>query len=138
VLPNGVPFEMPNLTLRMPDIPRTHLGWRSSLLGIEAEALEGQLAEFFGVKEGTLVRNVVKGGAADKAGMKAGDVITRIDGSSIAAPSDISSRLRSQRGKSVPVVVMRDRKEINMQVSISADDKSEKHYGRLAERPAWL
>ena len=50
------PFE-----LRFPDMPQSRMTWRSTMLGIEAEALDGQLAEFFGVKEGVLVRAVTKG-----------------------------------------------------------------------------
>jgi serine protease Do len=137
-LPRVGPFEMPDLTLRMPDVPRSHLGWRSSLMGIEAEALEGQLADYFGVKEGILVRNVNKGSAAEKAGIRAGDVITRIDGAAVASPSDISSHLRSQRGKSVPVVVMRDRKEVTVSLSVPSDDRSERRLPRGGERPMWL
>ena len=55
------PFEF-----RFPDMPQSRMTWRSTMLGIEAEALDGQLAEFFGVKEGVLVRTVTKGSAADQ------------------------------------------------------------------------
>ncbi|MGH9722195.1 MAG: PDZ domain-containing protein, partial [Bryobacteraceae bacterium] len=48
------------------DLPRPFTSWRSSTLGIESESLGSQLAEYFGVKEGALVRAVTKGSAADK------------------------------------------------------------------------
>ena len=35
---------------RFPDMPQSRMTWRSTILGIEAEGLDGQLAEFFGVK----------------------------------------------------------------------------------------
>ena len=136
--PVVAPFEIPNLNLVMPDIPHAHMSWRSGLLGIEAEAMEGQLAEFFGVKEGVLVRGVTKGSAAEKAGIKTGDVITRIDSGGVASASDITSRLRTQRGKSVPVVVMRDRKEMTVSVLVPTDDRSERLYLARPLRPAWL
>jgi serine protease Do len=107
--PPQVPFEF-----RFPDMPQSHMTWRSATLGIEAEALNGQLAEFFGVKEGVLVRAVNKGSAADRAGVKAGDVIVRVDDAQVATPADISAHLRAVRGRSVSVVVMRDRREINV------------------------
>jgi len=114
------PFEF-----RFPDMPQSHMTWRSATLGIEAEALDGQLADFFGVKEGVLVRAVNKGSAADKAGIKAGDVIVRVDDAKVATPADISARLRSLRGRSVSVVVVRDRKEVNVMLSvISRPDRS--------------
>jgi serine protease Do len=131
--PAWVP-EMPPI----PDMPRTHLGWRSSLLGIEAEQLDGQLAEFFGVKEGVLVRSVTKGSAAEKAGIRAGDVITRVDNMGVSSPSDITGHLRSMRGKTVSIVLMRDRKEVSMSVPIPTDDRSEYFYAKPFGRPALL
>lgn len=110
---------------RLPDVPRSFLSWRSPMLGVEAESLDGQLADYFGVKEGVLVRSVLKGSAAEKAGIKAGDVITRVDDSKIATPADISSRLRSVQGKTVPVALMRDRKEVSVSVTVETDSQPE-------------
>jgi len=118
------PVQEP-LEFRFPDMPQSHMTWRSAMLGIEAEALDGQLAEFFGVKEGVLVRAVTKGFAADRAGIKAGDVIVRVDDAKVATPSDITAHLRALRGRPVSVVVVRDRKEINVMLSvISRPDRS--------------
>ncbi|MBZ5676662.1 MAG: PDZ domain-containing protein [Acidobacteriia bacterium] len=111
------PVQEP-LEFRFPDMPQNHMTWRSAMLGIEAEALDGQLAEFFGVKEGVLVRAVTKGLAADKAGIKAGDVIVRVDDAKVATPADISAHLRALRGRPVSVVVVRDRKEVNVMLSV--------------------
>ena len=38
--------------IRMPDIPQALMGWHSGMLGIDGEAVEDQLAAFFGVNEG--------------------------------------------------------------------------------------
>ena len=102
---------------RFPDMPQSRMTWRSAVLGIEAEALDGQLADYFGVKEGVLVRTVNKGSAAERAGIKAGDVIVRVDDAKVATPADISAHLRASRGRPVSVVVVRDRKEINVMLS---------------------
>lgn len=123
--PMTVPGNTPqNFEFRVPDIPRSFMTWRSAALGIEAEALDGQLAQYFGVKEGVLVRSVNKGSAAEKAGIKAGDVITRVDDAKVATPADLSSTIRSQRGKQVSLVVMRDRKEMTLSVTVDDDDHS--------------
>jgi serine protease Do len=106
------------LEFRFPDMPQNRMTWRSTLLGIDAEALEGQLAEFFGVKEGVLVRAVSKGLAADRAGIKAGDVIVRVDDAKVATPADISAHLRGLRGRAVSMVVVRDRKEISVMLAV--------------------
>jgi serine protease Do len=116
-------MEMPSMA-PMPDLPRAMMMWRTSVLGVEAEALHGQLADYFGVKEGVLVRSVMKETAAYKAGLKAGDVIVRIGDSKVTSPGEISSAIRSmgEKKSSVPIVVIRDHKEITLTASI--DDLS--------------
>ena len=114
-------FNMPEV--RIPDMPRALMSWQSRSLGVESESLNSQLAEFFGVKEGALVRSVIKGTAAEKAGLKAGDVITRIGDKKVTSPKDIANALRSMSaGKAFPVTVMRDRKE--MTVNATIEEKS--------------
>lgn len=129
ILPAPTPMmpmpPAPNVPTIRPDLPRTFWGWRSSMLGIEAEALEGQLAQYFGVKEGVLVRSVNKGSPAEKAGMKAGDVITRVDEVKVTQPADISNEIRSARGRAVSVVLMRDHKEMTLNVTPDEDDHSQ-------------
>ena len=105
----------------MPDMemPTAHMTWRSSTLGMETEALTPQLAEFFGVKEGVLVRAVTKSSAADKAGIKAGDIVVKLEDTKISTPREITSALRSLRTKrTFPVVVMRNRQEMTFTVTI--------------------
>jgi len=106
----AMPFEMPSF--------RTLMGTGS--LGIIGEALgqEAQLAEYFGVKEGVLVRSVNKDSAAEKAGMKAGDVITKVDDMAISTPQQINGALRAARGKnSVVVTLIRNKKEMTLTVT---------------------
>src|SRR5579864_5053449 len=115
--PQGFPFP-DGLGFPLPDGPRIFQGWRSPMLGVEAEPLEGQLAQYFGVKEGVLVRSVMKGSAAEKAGIKAGDVILRLDDTRVVVPGDLSGRIRSLHGKSAPIVLVRDHKELTVTVTI--------------------
>jgi serine protease Do len=114
----ATPPPMPNIEIHMPDLPRALMQMRSSILGVEAESIDGQLAQYFGVKEGVLVRSVVKGSSGDKAGIRAGDVIIKIEDAHVAMPADISTRLRTLHGKSVPLVLMRDHKELTVTVAI--------------------
>jgi serine protease Do len=101
-------------------MPQSRMTWRSTILGIDVETLDGQLAEFFGVKEGVLVRMVNKDSAADKAGIRAGDVIVRVDDVKVATPADISTHLLAARGRPVSVSVVRDRKEITVMLAVAA------------------
>lgn len=102
----------------IPDMPHDMFAWHSTALGVETEGLNSQLAEFFGVKEGVLVRAVTKGSAADTAGLKAGDVITKIDGQSVASPRSIAPFLRKS-GKNVTLTVVRNHKEITLNVKLA-------------------
>jgi serine protease Do len=120
---NGNDFNIRMPEIRIPDLPHTLLMWQSRTLGVESESLNSQLAEFFGAKEGVLVRSVIKGSAAEKAGLKAGDVITKIGAQKVTSPKEISNALRSLSStKAVPVTIVRDRKESS--VSVTIEEKS--------------
>jgi len=133
--PTAWNFEMPRIEPMVPDMPHNLMMWRSSMLGIEAEPLRGQLADYFGVKQGVLVRSVTKDSAAEKAGLKAGDVILRVNDTKVASPGEITGALRSLEGKnSVTIGLIRDRKE--MTVSATVEDGSNDWRGpRVAPRP---
>ncbi len=93
----------------------------SSVLGAQTENLTRQLGEYFGVKdgEGILIRSVEKGSVAEKAGLKAGDVIVRADNEKLNDRSDLSHILRNHRsGGKLNLVVMRDKKEQTIVVTL--------------------
>ena len=111
------------------------MSWRSSVLGIETESLSSQLAEFFGVKDGVLVRAVLKDSTAEKAGFKAGDVIVKVDGEKVTTPREISSLLHGTRTKkNFPVTVVRNKKEITINVTLDENGRN----GRGLEGPREL
>jgi serine protease Do len=117
-------WSMPDQEIRIPaihipDIPGVFTTLRSPMLGVEAESLGTQLANYFGVKEGVLVRSVVSETAAERAGIRAGDVITKVDGTTVTTPNEVSSAVRTASAKkSFPVDLVRDHKEISVNVSI--------------------
>jgi serine protease Do len=114
---DGFSFTMPPMPPL--DMPTAHMTWRSPTLGLETESLTPQLAEFFGVKEGVLVRAVTKNSAAEKAGIKAGDIVVKVDETKVTTPREITSALHSLRTKhTFPVVVMRNRQEMTFSVTI--------------------
>ncbi len=109
----------------MPDMPRMLMIDRNGMLGIEGESLgqEAQLAEFFGVKDGVLVKSVIRNSAAEKAGIKAGDVIVRVGDTKVNSTREISGALRTLRQqKTFTVTVVRNKKE--MPVSVTLQDTS--------------
>jgi serine protease Do len=122
--PPPMPEIPPMPTIRMPDIPRALMSWRSPVLGIESESLNPQLAEFFGVKEGVLVRSVVANSIAEKAGFKAGDVIIKVDGEKVATPREISGILQSARAKkTVQITVVRHQKEFVLNLTLEENSR---------------
>jgi len=126
-------FVMPEF--RMPDIPQIYTATRSAILGVEAETLGSQLAVYFGVKDGVLVRSVLDNTPAQKAGIKAGDVITKVDGMGVTAPSELSSAVRTANAKKTYAIeLMRDRKPVT--VNVTVQDRSEERYiprGRVVQ-----
>ena len=116
----GQDFQMPDI--HIPDIPQVFTTLRSPMLGVEAESLGSQLASYFGVKEGVLVRSVVSDSAAERAGIRAGDVITKVDGTIVTTPNEVSSAVRTASSKKTFAVdLMRDHKDIS--VNVSVDDR---------------
>jgi serine protease Do len=111
------PPEPPEVMLTMPDIPSGLLGWQSSSLGYVSEPVDGQLADFFGVKGGVLVRSVTPKSPADRAGLKAGDVIVKADGSAVRSPREITGMLRRQGEKRrLSLTVVRSHKEMTLEL----------------------
>jgi serine protease Do len=85
----------------------------SSFTGAKLEVMGPQLAEFFGAQGGAglLVRSVDGNSPADEAGMKAGDVVVRINSISVANGTDWTKTVHDNKGRPVPVVVLRDKQE---------------------------
>ena len=88
-------------------------------IGADVDVLSTQLASYFGVSDGTglLVKSVDENSPAATAGLKAGDVITKVNNDNMASRSDWMKALHNNRGKQVQLTVMRDKKEqkLNLQ-----------------------
>lgn len=90
-------------------------------LGVAVQPLTEQLATYFGVKEGLLVTQVNDGSAAAKAGIKAGDVITAVNGKPVKDSGDVIEALRDvENGKTAPVEITRDKKSQTVTVTMEA------------------
>ena len=79
---------------------------------------EVKVAQKLDVDHGVFVINVVPGGPADQAGVKAGDVVVAIDGVAIDQQTSFSEALFAhQPGETVPITVVRDGKEIELTIT---------------------
>lgn len=91
------------------------IGRGSGRLGVSVSDLQPQLADYFGVKDGVLVTSVTSDSPASKAGLKAGDVITTLNGSSVSSPSDLRTRAsRLRDGEEFSIGVTRDKKSLTL------------------------
>lgn len=122
-------FPSRDFIFHVPDIPEIpHIEWHDGAmlisrprLGIDVEDLDGQLGSYFGAPdgEGVLVRSVNAGSPAEKAGLKAGDVIIKLDGERIRTVGDLREKLAEKREKkTVSLGVLRNRSELSLNVEV--------------------
>jgi serine protease Do len=96
----------------MRNVPRVEVNTTFVQSGIRVDQMTDQLRDYFGVfsNSGVLVTSVEAGSTAEKAGVKAGDVITAVNGSNIRSPGDFSREMRSANSKAT-LKVMREKQE---------------------------
>lgn len=100
----------------MPEINRNDFSFvfgANRRIGIGVSALTKQLADYFGVQDGrgVLITSVNENGPAQKAGLKAGDVITAIEGNRIEKVSDLMRELNRKESGEVTLTVIRDKSQ---------------------------
>ena len=103
----------------MPEPPEVITITRGTRVGAMVESITPQLADYFGVKDGAglLVRSVEKGSVAESAGLKAGDVIVRVDKERVNDTGDWRRLLRNKTG-AVGIGVIRDKREQNLTITM--------------------
>jgi serine protease Do len=143
--PQGIPG---NFKFHMPDLPElpdmSEMGDMRNFsistggqpkLGIDAEDLQGDFGNFFGAPEGEgiLVREVFPDSPAAKAGLKVGDVITRMDGDRIRSVGELREKIFSKRqATSMKIGLLRNKSEMSLTVELPENNPREMHH--LTER----
>lgn len=93
-------------------------------IGITPMTLTSELASRFGINasEGAIINSLTSGGAAEKAGLKVGDVIIKVNNEPITSASDLVLAIRSHSpNDEVDVTYLRDGKEETTKVKLGAD-----------------
>ena len=109
---NGENFPLNN-------VGRTFMLGHGRRIGVSTIQLTKQLAEYFGIADGkgVLVTAVTDDGPAAKAGVKAGDVITAIDGEAVDSPGDLSRVISRKKEGDVSLTVIRNKSQQTFRVT---------------------
>ena len=113
----GIGFAVPSNTVRQV-VPGLEQGktvshaWLGVEIGQDATSSTGA---------GAAITNIVPGGPADDAGLRPGDVVTKIDGRPVADPSELSSAVNAKAaGDHLTLTVRRNGAEQQFDVALSA------------------
>ncbi len=111
----GIGFAIPmNMVHEIMSQLVEHGSVQRGSLGAQAQDLTPELAKAFDIEDrrGAVVTQVTEGSPADKAGLKTGDVIIRIDDRAVQSASDVRNRVGLLRiGEKVTMTVLRDGKQ---------------------------
>jgi len=95
------------------------VGKKRGFLGVYTSELSDQLKEYFKVEEGVLIQTVEEETPAAQAGLKAGDIILKIDDDVIDEPDELMETLRSRDpGAEVVVHISRGGKPMDLKVTL--------------------
>jgi hypothetical protein len=94
-------------------------------VGALVEPLTAQMADYLGIQNGLMVKQVARKSEAAAAGMKAFDVILKVGPDSIATVSDWDRSMRVYQGKTVQVTILRDKKQQTLNLQVDSKKKSE-------------
>jgi serine protease Do len=135
------PAAQGNFAFKIPDGPDTiemfsaPWGMPRTRLGIDAENLDGEFGNYFGAPdgEGILVRGVFPETPAAKAGLKAGDVITSVNGERIRSVGELREKIaEKQKDKTVKLGVIRNKTALSL--SVQLPEPTERKVMRDVER----
>ena len=93
-------------------------------VGAMVEPLTGQMAEYLGVPNGLMVKQVAHKSEAATAGLKAFDVILKVGNDPVTTLSDWDRALRSNQGKPVQVTILRDKKQQTLTLQVDSKHKT--------------
>jgi serine protease Do len=125
--PERIRREIEDLTARIPFEYSFEVPWLASRmrLGVTVQELTPELAEYFGAADGVLVSSVVADSPASRSGLKAGDVITSLDGRTIRSAAELTRELRAASSDGqVTLGIVRDKKQST--VSAKLDPPAER------------
>ena len=104
-----------------------HVGFSSGYVGVSLTTLSEQLADYFGVKGdiGVLITEISEDSPAEKAGLKAGDVIIAIGDEEISDYSDVKEIVsESDEGDKLTFTILRNKRQQKIEVEVAESGES--------------
>jgi Do/DeqQ family serine protease len=134
----GIGFAIPaNMARRVMDDLKTDGRVRRAQLGVVIQPVTSEMAESLGLKDthGVIVSSVSPGSAAERAGVKQGDVLKSFNGQPVSDVNGLRNRVaETEPGTNATLVIVRDGSEKTLTVKL--DERSEKLARRDAEPAA--
>lgn len=125
----GIGFAIPsNILKHVMDQLRDNGHVTRGYLGVSLQKIDAKLASAFNLdkSEGALVAEVLKDSPADKAGLKSGDVVLKINGKLVENVGSLRSTIALMKPEeTITLVVMRDKKPVEVSVTVGAHPESE-------------
>jgi membrane-associated protease RseP (regulator of RpoE activity) len=119
--------DMGNVKIFGPGSHRYLLRWNKPLLGVEMVETTPELRETLGGSKeaGVLVGKVLSGSAAEKAGLRVGDLILSVDGTKVSDAGELGEAIREREGKTIDLDVVRDKKTMHIKATLPKFDEPE-------------
>lgn len=110
-------------------------GGGKPILGVELVNTTEELREAMGARKdaGVLIGKVIEDSAAAKAGLKAGDLILSVDGTTVVDPGELGEEVREREGKTVDLEIIRDKRAMHVKVTLPEIQEEDTPQGPRAE-----
>ena len=121
----GIGFAIPiSSTLDVIEQLKDHQNVTRPFIGISGEAISSEVAELYSLPKGVSVKSVIKDSPAEKAGIKKGDIIIKIEGKEVTSVPELN-RIKNtfKIGDTVTLTLLRSGKEEEIQVTLSEEPK---------------
>jgi len=103
--------------------------FRRPWLGVHLQELNPDLGEYFNTREGVLITEVEENSPAEKAGLKAGDVILEIEGKKVKDAEDLHDRIADfKRGDTVKITILRKGQRMDVTATLGRAPRSELYF----------
>lgn len=92
-------------------------------MGVEYRMISRQMAVLNEIPEGAYIMDVVDGSPAEKGGIRAEDIITKINGEKVTTANDLAKIIGKKKvGETVPITIWRDGEDVSLSVTLTSQE----------------